>query len=75
VGHSSGELAMSHGPQASWVEALAMASYERGRQSPYVGELRDAGPVGSSKSMSAMGHGTQTSRVKVQATIKSRSGR
>ena len=30
VGHFVGELVMSHGPLASWVENLAMVSDERG---------------------------------------------
>ena len=39
VGHSLGEVVMSHGRLASWVEGSAMAGDERGHWAPYVGKL------------------------------------
>jgi hypothetical protein len=58
VGHSSGEVTMSHGVQASWVEGLAIASDERGHWVTCVSELWDAALVGSSESAPAIGHET-----------------
>ena len=75
AGHSLGKLAMSHGPLASWVEVLAMASDEGGHLSPYVGELWDAASEGSSESVSAMNHGVQISRVEFRAMIQGGRGR
>jgi hypothetical protein len=50
VGHSPGEVPMSRGHLASWVEGLAMACDERGTWAPYIGELWDALLVGSPES-------------------------
>jgi hypothetical protein len=66
---------MSHGPQASWMEVLAMASYDRGRYSPYAGELQNAAHVLNSMGMPAMGHGAQTSRAEVCAVTIGEHGR
>jgi len=57
VGHSLGEIAMSHGCLVFGVEGLAVASGERGPWAPYVGKLWDAAPMGSFESAPAIGHG------------------
>jgi hypothetical protein len=55
VGHSLGEATTSHDHLAFRVKGLAMANDERGPWAPYVGELWDAAPTGSSESVSAVG--------------------
>ena len=57
VGHSLGEIVVSHGHLVSQVEVSAMASNERGHWAPHVGALQDAASRGSSESVSTMDRG------------------
>ena len=75
MGHSLGEIAVSHGRLASRVEVLAMASNERGHRAPHVGALQDAAPKGSSESVPTMDRGIQTYRMEVWVTTEGGRGR
>ena len=73
MGHSSGEVVVSHDCLAPWVEVSTVAGGERGPRAPYVGKLWDA--AGSSESAPTIGRRTQIPEVEVWAMAKGGRGR